>query len=89
MTERSIYDYVLDNLAERQRDVRVELADRFRKTQPFRTEKVSDREMLYNYSQMSPEVKNSLRQSMGDSVMDEYELKMRVLQEKIARKNNG
>ncbi len=84
--EKSIYDMVVTELLNRQKAVRVELSNRFRRTQPFHTEKVPDRELLYNYNKITPEMELSLRQSMGDDVMDDYKGKMVKLQEKYQGK---
>ena len=82
MIEESIYDLWVEELLERQRLVRGELKKRFKKTKPFRMEPMSREETLYNDSQITPEMKMSLRQSMGDDVMDDYEFEMQNLRGK-------
>ena len=84
--DKSIYDLVVDELVSRQKDVRVELSNRFRRTKPFRTQKVSNEELLYNYSQITPEMEMSLRQSMGEEAIDDYNIKMENLKR---RRGNG
>ena len=68
----SIYDLVVDELLERQRMVRSELQERFKKTKPFRQEQVSDKERLVEYDELTPEKKEWLRQQFGDEAVLPY-----------------
>ena len=51
MVELNLYDEVVNELLERQRLVKQELVRRFKKTNPFRMEKISPEERLYQYEQ--------------------------------------
>ncbi len=77
--EKSIYDLVVDELVDRQRTVREELFSRFKKTRPFRTEPPDTDEMILNYSKMTPEAEQEMRQRVGDAAVDNYVWKMEKL----------
>jgi hypothetical protein len=51
--ETGLYDMVVDTLHQRQGLVKAELSSRFKKAKPFRTEPVSDDEVLYHYNKMN------------------------------------
>ena len=60
MAEVGIYDLVADKLNKRRNAVQSVLRKRFKKTKPFRTEEVSNDEMLVYYNQMTGDVNSEL-----------------------------
>ncbi len=80
--EKSIYDLVVDELVDRQRMVREELFNRFKKTRPFRTEPPDTDEMILNYKKMTPEAEQEMRLRMGDAAVDNYIVKMKKLMQR-------
>ena len=80
--ELSLYDLVVDEMLARQKDVRAELAQRFKKTKPFRMEEVPKDEMLYEYNTMTPEKFNTLLNTYGREAMNEMVYKMETLKKK-------
>ncbi len=48
--DKSIYDLIIDEMLDRQRWAKEELANRFKKTRPFRTEPISSRDLLKVYN---------------------------------------
>lgn len=72
MVNESIYDLVVDELLNRQKDVRMELMERFKKTKPFRQEPVSSKEALIEYDEMTPERIQRMREEFGDEPVDLY-----------------
>lgn len=55
MSERSIYDFAVDELLDILKQARGELHEQFKKTKPFRSVKMSKEEALSEYEQMTPE----------------------------------
>ncbi len=51
MSDKSILDLTVDILVERQKWTKEELRKRFKKTRPFRTEPVTDKELLESYDE--------------------------------------
>ena len=82
MPESSIYDLVVEELLERQKLVKSELRERFRKTKPFRQEPISPKEALVEYDEMTPEIEGMLRKEFGDEVVNSYIAKNEKLREK-------
>lgn len=80
--EESIFDLVVDDLVERQRMLKTELRERFKRTKPFRMEPVSKEEMLYEYNTMTPEKFNTLLNTYGEEVMNELVFEMEMLKKK-------
>jgi len=83
--KESLYDLVVDEILERQRLVKSELAERFKKTKPFRMEEVPQAEMLYEYNTMTPEKLNSLLQTYDREDVNQYIMEM----EQLKRKRGG
>ena len=77
--EDSIYDLTVEILLERQRGMREELKKRFKRTKPFRMEPVSREETLYQANEMTPEIEQMLRETMGDEPVDIYRNKINKL----------
>lgn len=73
--EPSIYDLVTDELVERQKLIKDELRERFKKTRPYRQEPVSHKEIVMDYDDF---LKNEagLRVNFGDEAVDNYKLKL-------------
>lgn len=80
--DKSIYDLVVDELVSRQKDVRVELSNRFRRTKPFRMEKVSNKERLEEYSRLTPQDVQAMIQEQGPEQVDAYIKEMEELRRK-------
>ena len=74
--EESIYDLVVDELLARQRLVKEELRERFKKTKPFRQEPVSRKERIFQADEMTPEIETQLRQWFGNEPVDIYKSKL-------------
>ena len=85
MLESSLYDLVVDELVQRNKLVRAELAERFKKTRPFRMKEVPVDERLYEYNTMTPEKLNSLLQTYGREDVNQYIMEM----EQLKRKRGG
>ena len=68
----SIYDLVVTELLSRQKDVRSELKERFKKTKPFRQTEVSTKEALVEYDEMTPERIQRMREEFGDEPVNMY-----------------
>ena len=81
----SLYDLVVDELVDRQRLVKAELAERFKKTRPFRMKEVPVDERLYEYNTMTPEKLNSLLQTYDREDVNQYIMEM----EQLKRKRGG
>ena len=77
--EKSVFDLVIDDLLERQKDLKIELQERFKRTKPFRMEPVSNEEMLYEYNTMTPEKMNHLINDYGRDSVGEMIAKMESL----------
>ena len=85
MAESSLYDLVVDELLARQRMVKTELAERFKKTKPFRMKEVPAGELLYEYNTMTPEKLNAMIESYGREDVNQYIMEM----EQLKRKRGG
>ena len=83
--KESLYDLVVDELVDRQRLVKAELAERFKKTRPFRMEEVPTDEMLYEYNTMTPEKLDTMIQTYGRDEVNQYIMEM----EQLKRKRGG
>lgn len=70
--EKSILELAVDELIERQRLVKDELRQRFKKTKPFRMEPVSEDKQLSEYMEMTPELMGERIQRDGAEVTEEY-----------------
>jgi len=77
--KENIFDEATDILKERVRDVGAEFKRRYGKTKPYRKEPVPKEDLLYDYNQMDGDMELSLRQSMGDEIMDDYVRRMEKL----------
>ena len=77
--EQNVFDIATDILKERLNLAFGELKEQFKGTNPYRKEPVSPKEQIYQYSQITPEMEMSLRQSLGDDVVDDYKFKMEKL----------
>ena len=82
MTEPNLYDLVVDELVERHRLVRAELVKRFKRTRPFRMEKISDEEMLNSYNNLTPEIMSDLINRYGRENVNEMIFTMEKLKAK-------
>lgn len=80
--EISLYDLVVDELVERQQLVKQELAERFKKTKPFRMEPVDPAEMLYEYNTMTPEKMDGLINTFGRESVNDLIYNMENLKKK-------
>jgi len=85
MLEDSLYDLIVDELVARQRLVKAELAERFKKTKPFRMEEIPVDEMLYEYNTMTPEKLNAMVETYGRDDVNQYIMEM----EQLKRKRGG
>ena len=85
MAEKNLYDLVVDELIERQRLVKSELRKRFKKTNPFRMEKVSPDEALYKYEHLTPQDMFNRIQNEGEEATNQYIKEMKQLQLKQGR----
>ena len=68
-------DTITDLLKDRVGGIFVEVSKQFKGANPYRQEPISPAEMLYEYNQITPEVREQLRQSMGIN-FELYEAKM-------------
>jgi len=82
VVEESIYDLVVDELLERQSLVKAELRERFKRTKPFRQEPKSNKEMLVEYDELTPEKKQWLMQEFGAENVLPYFEKMNKIRER-------
>ena len=80
--ETSIFEDAVEILLERQRLTKLELKARFKKTKPFRMEQVPTDEMMYEYNTMTPEKFNTLLNTYGEEVMNEFVYNMEMLKKK-------
>ena len=80
--ETSIFEDAVEILLERQRLTKLELKTRFKKTKPFRMEQVPTDEMMYEYNTMTPEKFNTLLNTYGEEVMNEFVYNMEMLKRK-------
>ncbi len=72
----NFYDTVLDKVLERVEKATGNIDKDFKGVKPFDKEPVSTEESIYNYSKMTPEMEQILRQAKGDAYVDEYKVKM-------------
>ena len=80
--ETSIFEDAVEILLERQQLTKLELRARFKKTRPFRMEQVPTDEMMYEYNTMTPEKFNTLLNTYGEEVMNEFVYNMEMLKRK-------
>jgi len=80
--ETSIFEDAVEILLERQQLTKLELRARFKKTRPFRMEQVPTDEMMYEYNTMTPEKFNTLLNTYGEGVMNEFVYNMEMLKKK-------
>ena len=85
MAEDSLYELVVDELVARQRMARVELAERFKKTRPFRMKEVPVDERLYEYNTMTPEKLNTMIETYGREDVNSLIFSMEQLKRKKQR----
>ena len=83
--EKGIFDYVVDELLERKDLVRAELAQRFKKTKPFRMEPVPEDEMLLRYDALTPEQMDELIATDGEEATGQMIQRMETLKQRRAR----
>ncbi len=81
--ERSIADKTVDILLNRRKKVMANISTTYKHTKPFRQEPVDSHQTVYDANMMSPEMEQSLRQSFGDAVIDEYKLKAQQAQARL------
>ena len=86
---RGIPDLATDKIIAMRGMVQNKLSAEYKGTRPYRQEPVSPREQLYNYAQMTPEMIMSLRQSMGEDVVNEFLGKMEHLRERYFSQQEG
>jgi len=77
MAEKGIYDLVVDKLHDRRNLVQSVLRKRFEKQKPFRTEEISNDEMLVYYNEMCnsdnpPMYLDALKQKHGEQKVNEW-----------------
>jgi len=82
--KESIYDLVVDELLARQKDIKAELKERFKRTRPFRQESVSPKEALVEYDEMAPEQIDRMREQFGDEPVDLYLGNIAQIQERYS-----
>uniref|UniRef100_A0A6M3XJJ2 Uncharacterized protein n=1 Tax=viral metagenome TaxID=1070528 RepID=A0A6M3XJJ2_9ZZZZ len=82
MTEPNLYDMVVDELLERQRLVRAELRNRFKKTKPFRMEPLSNEEALYEYDTRGFEIFSDIVSKEGIDAAIAYRDRMENLKQR-------
>lgn len=82
--EVSRFDRVLQKLEARSERISDKIAKDLGKVKPFDKEPVTEREQLYNYSQLKPEALTMLRQQYGDRPVDAYVASMEQLRGKYA-----
>ena len=80
--KRGIPDLATDKIIQMREMVKGKLSAEYKGTRPYRQDPISPREQLYQYSQITPEILMSLRQSLGDDVIDEFLGKMAKLKER-------
>ena len=83
--DKSIWDLTVDILVDRQKDTRVELKKRFKKTRPFRTEPISDDELIQKYDAMTQEQWMELMTTHNPADVEEYKNTMENLKIKKMR----
>ena len=82
MTKKSVPDIATDKILQMREMVKGKLSAEYKGTRPYRQDPIPPREQLYQYAQMTPEIIMSLRQAMGDDVVNEFLGKMQTLQNK-------
>ena len=80
--EKHFGDIVVDKLKERRDVVRATLKQRFKRTQPFRMEKISDEEMLALYNSTTPEQMVDMINQYGAKSVNDYIGEMESLKER-------
>ena len=81
----SLYDLVVDELVDRQRLVKAELAERFKKTRPFRMKEVPVDERLYEYNTMTPEKLLTMIETYGREDVNQYIMEMERKMEQLKK----
>ncbi len=79
MAKQSEFDLATDMLKERIGLAQAEIKQRAKGVRPYRQVPISGREMLYNFSQITPDVIQEARLAMGNEAVDGYLLKMAKL----------
>ena len=72
-------DTVTDLLKARVNRAIGEARKQFKNTNPYRQEPKSTEERLYEFSEMTPEIEQTLRQQVGDMAVDTYIQRMQKL----------
>ena len=70
--EKSVFDLTVDILHERQQDLRAELKTRFKKTKPFRTEPMDNKELIYYYDMLNMEDMQFLVVKHGEETLNDF-----------------
>jgi len=85
--EKSIFELAVDDLLELQQLAKLELRARFKGTKPFRMQKISTDEMLYEYEAMkrTPEKLLTMIETYGREDVNQYIMEM----EQLKRKRGG
>lgn len=79
MENKSDMDMAVDILKERLKDAGKIMHEKYKNTRPFRQPVIPDREKLYNYEQIAPEVKMQYQQQdpVGFASIEEQMAKLR------------
>ena len=85
MADKGIYDQAVDEILRLRGLVGEEIIRRNKGKRPFRMEPVSPKEQLLQFSQMTQQDEDMMRQEMGDAPVDNYLLDM----DDIARRNQN
>lgn len=80
--KKSILELTVDILVKRQRMLKDELRQRFKKTKPFMMEPVSEDKMLEQYMATTPEDMSGYIQTYGEDTVNEMIGQMEALKEK-------
>ena len=79
----NIYDTVLERTVNRIDMVSDRISKNFKNVKPFNKQPVDPVEQVYQYNQLTPQMWSSLRQSMGDQIVNEYIYKMEDLKRRL------
>ncbi len=80
--KESIYDLIVTEMVERQKLVKDELKERFKKTKPFQQTEVSSKELLVQYDELTPERIQRMREEFGNESVDLYLNNIAKIQER-------
>ena len=80
--EKSIFELAVEELLERQHLTKLELRKRFKGVKPFRMERVSDADLLYDYNTRGFEHFTQLANTQSLEQAVEYRDRMEALKQK-------